>query len=55
MRLEVFDFELNRLGLVEIYSSINYTLKFIDVGSFELKCAINEQNVKLIQKNRFCG
>lgn len=53
MRLEVFDFELNRLGLVEIYSSINYTLKFIDVGSFELKCAINEQNVKLIQKNRF--
>lgn len=53
MRLEVFDFELNRLGLIEIYSSINYTLKFIDVGSFELKCAINEQNVKLIQKNRF--
>ena len=53
MRLEVFDFELNRLGLIEIYSSINYTLKFIDVGSFELKCAINERNVKLIQKNRF--
>ena len=53
MRLEVFDFELNRLGLIEVYSSINYTLKFIDVGSFELKCAINKQNVKLIQKNRF--
>lgn len=53
MRLEVFDFELNRLGLIEIYSTITYTLKFVDVGSFELKCAINKQNVKLIQKNRF--
>lgn len=53
MRLEVFDFELNRLGLIEMYSTITYTLKFVDVGSFELKCAINKQNVKLIQKNRF--
>lgn len=53
MRLEVFDFELNRLGLIEMYSTITYTLKFVDVGSFELKCAINKQNAKLIQKNRF--
>ena len=52
MRLEVFDFQFNRLGSIEQFTSISYLRQFQDTGNFTLSCPVTEQNKQLLQKKR---
>lgn len=52
MQMEIISNDFTRLGVINKYTMIQYTKKSRDVGSFELKCAINEENVDLIKKDR---
>jgi hypothetical protein len=48
MKLEVYDDQFNRLGLINAYSFIQYTDKFSDIGSFQLNCPLIDRNVELL-------
>lgn len=50
--LEIFDFSMKRLGIINKYSMIQYTRDFCDIGSFELSLPITKENVELIKKER---
>lgn len=52
MRMEIVDDEFTRLGVLNEYTMIQYTEKYSGVGSFELKCALNNYNVDLIRSDR---
>lgn len=52
MRLEVFNLEMDRLGMVNEFSMVQYTEKFCGVGSFTLSLPLTKDNVRLIKKNR---
>lgn len=52
IRLEVFDFDMNRLGIINKYTLIQYTDKFSGVGSFSLDCPVTQENIELLKKDR---
>ena len=52
IRLEVFTFDLHRLGAINKFSSISYTNKFSDVGTFELTCPVEFDIIELLKKDR---
>lgn len=52
LRLEVFDINFNRLGVINKYKFIQYTDKCKTYGSFELKCPINEETVSMLKEDR---
>ena len=47
IRLEVFTFDMHRLGVINKYSSISYEEKFADVGTFELTCPVDYDTIEL--------
>ena len=53
VKLEVFTFSFERLGMVEKYDSLQYTQQFQDQGSFQLVCPKTKENVELLQSDRF--
>lgn len=53
VKLEVFTFSFERLGMVEKYNSLQYEQKFQDVGTFQLVCPSISENISLLAKNRF--
>ena len=53
IKLEVFTFSFERLGMVEKYDSLQYVQQFQDQGSFQLVCPKTKENVELLQSNRF--
>lgn len=48
LRNEIFDYNMNRLGIVENFTYCQYTEKLSDAGSFTLKCPATETNKILI-------
>ena len=53
MELYIYDKWLNELGIVDIFKSLIWTPRFYTVGSFELKAPMTDNNVRLLQKNRY--
>ena len=52
IRLEVFTFDMHRLGVINKYSSISYEEKFADVGTFELTCPVDYDTIELLKRDR---
>lgn len=52
MRMEVIDHEFKRHGVINEYSMVQYTPKYNDVGSFQLSCALNAENIDLMREDR---
>ena len=53
MELQIYDSALNELGIVDEFKSLIWTPRFYEVGSFELQAPMTENNVALLQKNRY--
>ncbi len=53
MEICIFDDSLNELGIVDEFSSLIWTMRFYQTGAFELKAPLTENNVLLLQKNRY--
>lgn len=53
MELEIYDENLERLGIVDEFMSLIWTRRFYDTGVFELRAPITENNIKLLQKSRY--
>lgn len=51
-RIEVFDFTFRRLGIIEHYTTLQYTEKYNGPGSFTLTCWLDDENIKLLQNDR---
>lgn len=52
MEVYVFDKNLNPLGLLNSVSDLMWETVCIDKGSFELWCALTEENIDLLQEDR---
>lgn len=48
MRMEIINHKFERLGVINKFNMIQYNPKYSDIGSFELSCALNEENKSLI-------
>lgn len=48
MRMEIINHKFERLGVINKFDMIQYNPKYSDIGSFELSCALNEENKSLI-------
>lgn len=53
MNLIVYDSELNELGIIDELKSLVWTPRFYEVGSFELRAPMTENNIALLRKNRY--
>lgn len=53
MDLYIYDQWLNELGIVDVFVSLIWTPRFYDVGYFELKVPITDNNIELLQKHRY--
>lgn len=53
MDLIVYDSELNELGIIDEFKSLVWTPRFYEVGSFELRAPMTENNIALLRKNRY--
>lgn len=52
MNIYVFDRELNRLGIIDTYTSLIWIRKTSTAGRFELHCPVNTHTIDLLQKDR---
>lgn len=52
MRLEVFNLNLLRLGMINKFSIVQYNTPFCGVGSFTINIPVTESNINLIKKDR---
>lgn len=48
MRMEIINHKFERLGVINKFNMIRYNPKYSGIGSFELSCALNEENKSLI-------
>lgn len=48
MRMEIINHKFERLGVINKFDMIQYNPKYSGIGSFELSCALNEENKSLI-------
>lgn len=48
MRMEIINHKFERLGVINKFDMIQYSPKYSGIGSFELSCALNEENKSLI-------
>lgn len=48
MRMEIINHKFERLGVINKFNMIQYNPKYSSIGSFELSCALNEENKSLI-------
>lgn len=53
MDLIVYDSKLNELGQIDEFKSLVWTPRFYEVGSFELRAPMTENNITLLRKNRY--
>ena len=53
MDLIVYDSGLNELGVIDEFKSLVWTPRFYEVGSFELRAPMTENNIALLRKNRY--
>ena len=53
MELYIYDKLLNGLGIVDEFKSLIWTVRFYGVGVFELQAPMTENNIALLQKNRY--
>lgn len=53
MYLIVYDSKLNELGVIDEFKSLIWTPRFYEVGSFELRAPMTENNIELLRKNRY--
>lgn len=48
--VKVYDTDLQRKGVIDVFRSLIWTRKYNEAGTVELHCAFNERNIKLLQK-----
>lgn len=48
MKMEIINHKFERLGVINKFNMIQYNPKYSGIGSFELSCALNEENKSLI-------
>ena len=48
VRMEIINHKFERLGVINKFNMIQYNPKYSGIGSFELSCALNEENKSLI-------
>lgn len=53
MELQIYDSELNELGIVDMFKSLIWTGRFYEVGFFELQVPKTDNNIALLQKHRY--
>ena len=53
MDLIVYDSELNELGVIDEFKSLVWTPRFYEVGSFEFRAPMTENNIALLRKSRY--
>lgn len=53
MDLIVYDSGLNEFGVIDEFKSLVWTPRFYEVGSFELRAPMTENNIALLRKNRY--
>lgn len=53
LELEVYSENLELIGIVDEFVSLIWTQRFYNVGVFELRAPITENNIKLLQKTRY--
>ncbi len=53
MDIQIYDADLNALGVTDEFKSLIRTTRFYEVGSFELQAPMTENNTALLQKNRY--
>ena len=49
-QVKVYDINLMRQGVIDVYRSLIWTRKYHEAGSVELHAALNSKNLKLLQK-----
>lgn len=53
MELFVYDEDLQELGIVDTFVSLIWSVRYSAAGGFELKAPMTENNVRLLQKQRY--
>ena len=53
MELQMYDSDINELGIVDMFQSLIWTRRFYYVGVFELRVPMTENNIAMLQKNRY--
>ncbi len=49
-QVKVYDINLMRQGVIDVYRSLIWTRKYKEAGTVELHAALNSRNIKLLQK-----
>lgn len=49
-QVKVYDINLMRQGVIDVYRSLIWTRKYYEAGTVELHAALNSKNLKLLQK-----
>lgn len=49
-QVKVYDINLMRQGVIDVYRSLIWTRKYYEAGTVELHAALNSRNLKLLQK-----
>lgn len=53
LRLDVFDLEFNRIGIIEKYTLAKYEAIYNDIGSFQITCPIQgTNNIEILKEDR---
>ncbi|MCM1417146.1 MAG: siphovirus ReqiPepy6 Gp37-like family protein, partial [bacterium] len=48
-QIKVYDINLMRQGVIDVYRSLIWTRKYKEAGTVELHAALNSRNLKLLQ------
>lgn len=49
-QVKVYDTDLNRKGVIDVYRSLIWTRKYFEAGTVELHAALNQKNLNLLQE-----
>lgn len=49
-QVKVYDVELQRKGVIDVYRSLIWTRKYFEAGTVELHAALNQRNLNLLQE-----
>ncbi len=50
-QVKVYDMDLMRQGVIDVYRSLIWTRRYKEAGTVELHAALNSKNLKLLQKD----
>ena len=48
--VKVYNTDLQRQGVIDVFRSLIWTRKYFEAGTVELHCALNEKNLRYLQK-----